>query len=45
MFVKVIYDADLRKRMGSFGRWLAEKKFSADKMVDQTLEVYKSLVA
>jgi glycosyltransferase involved in cell wall biosynthesis len=40
----LLEDPDLRKSMGSFGRRLAEEKFTVDKMVDKTLTVYKSLV-
>jgi len=44
-FVRILLeDPDLRKNMGSFGRKLAEEKFTVDKMVSETLRVYKSLV-
>jgi 1,4-alpha-glucan branching enzyme len=44
-FVRMLLeDSDLRKKMGSFGRKLAEKGFTIDKMVSGTLRVYKSLV-
>jgi glycosyltransferase involved in cell wall biosynthesis len=44
-FVRILLeDSDLRKNMGSFGRKLAEKEFTVDKMVSETLRVYKSLV-
>ena len=36
-------DENLRKSLGSFGRELVEKEFTINKMVDQTLELYKSL--
>lgn len=37
-------DANLRRRMGILGRKLVEKKFTVDKMVNNTLQVYKSLL-
>lgn len=37
-------DPNLRKKMGMFGRKLVEKEFTADKMVDKTLKVYKLLL-
>ena len=44
-FVSILLeDSDLRKKMGFFGRKLAEKEFTVDKMVNETLKVYKSLV-
>jgi len=44
-FIRILLeDANLRKSMGSFGRKLAEKKFTVDKMVGETLRVYESLV-
>jgi len=44
-FIRILLeDPDLRKNMGSFGRKLAEEKFTVDKMVSDTLRVYKSLV-
>jgi len=43
-FVRILLeDANLRKNMGSFGRRLVEKEFTIDKMVSETLRVYKSL--
>ena len=42
-YIGILYEnRDLVKSMGSFGRKLVEKKFTADKMVDETLKVYKS---
>jgi glycosyltransferase involved in cell wall biosynthesis len=42
-FIRVLYeDRKLRESMGSFGRDLAEKEFSVDRMVDRTLKVYDS---
>jgi glycosyltransferase involved in cell wall biosynthesis len=38
-------DSKLRESMGSFGRRLVEKGYSADHMVDRTLKVYESLCA
>jgi glycogen(starch) synthase len=44
-FIRILLeDADLRRNMGSFGRKLVEEKFTVDKMVRETLRVYKSLV-
>jgi len=44
-FIRILLeDPDLRKNMGSFGRKLAEEKFTVDKMVSETLRVYNSLV-
>jgi len=44
-FIRILLeDPDLRKNMGSFGRKLAEEKFTVDKMVSETLSIYKSLV-
>jgi len=43
-FVRMLYDDEnLRKSMGSFGRKLVEKEFAINKMVDRTLELYKSM--
>jgi glycosyltransferase involved in cell wall biosynthesis len=43
-FIRILYnDENLRKSMSSFGRSLAEKEFTIDKMVDKTLKVYESL--
>ena len=43
-FIRTLFeDANLRKNMGSFGRKLVEEEFTVDKMVDETLKVYKSL--
>ena len=43
-FVGMLYDNEnLRKSMGSFGRKLVEKEFAINKMVDRTLELYKSM--
>jgi glycosyltransferase involved in cell wall biosynthesis len=43
--IRMLYnDKNLRKSMGSFGRELFEKEFTSDKMVDQTLKVYDSLL-
>lgn len=44
-FIRILFeDANLRKNMGSFGRKLVEKEFTVDKMVDETLKVYESLL-
>jgi glycosyltransferase involved in cell wall biosynthesis len=44
MFIRMLYhDENLMKSLGSFGRELVEKEFTVKKMVDQTLELYKSL--
>lgn len=44
-FIRILLeDAILRKNMGSFGRKLAEKEFTVDKMVNETLKVYESLL-
>ena len=44
-FVRILLeDPDLSKNMGSFGRKLAEKKFTVDEMASATLRVYDSLV-
>jgi len=44
-FVRMLYeDENLRKSMGSFSRKLVEKEFTVNKMVDQTLEVYKAML-
>jgi len=44
MFIRMLYDdGNLRKNMGSFGRKLVEKEFTVDKMVLETLKVYKSI--
>jgi len=37
------HDSDLRRRMGNFGRKKVEEEFTVDRMVSETLEVYKSL--
>ena len=43
-FIKILYeDVNLRKNMGSTGRELLEKEFTTDKMIDNTLKVYKSV--
>ena len=39
----LLEDEDLRKSMGSCGRKLVAKEFTIDKMVDETLKIYKSL--
>ena len=44
-FIKVLYrNPNLRKSMGLFGRKLVEKEFTVDKMVNETLKVYESLL-
>jgi len=44
-FIKILVeDPNLRKRMGSFGRRLAENEFSIDQMINKTIKVYDSLV-
>jgi glycosyltransferase involved in cell wall biosynthesis len=40
----LLEDANLREKMGSFGRRLVEKEFTLDRMASKTLKVYKSLV-
>jgi glycosyltransferase involved in cell wall biosynthesis len=43
LFINKLYEnPDLGRKMGMFGRKLVEKEFTVDKMVDQTLKVYKS---
>jgi glycosyltransferase involved in cell wall biosynthesis len=42
---RLINDPNLRKRMGVNGREIAEKHFSEEKVVTQTLSVYKGLVS
>lgn len=43
-FINILYeDKRLRENMGSLGRELVERNFSVDRMIDQTLLVYKSL--
>lgn len=39
--VKLLKDAELRKKMGQAGLARARRKFSADRMVQETLKVYK----
>jgi len=41
---KVYEDPDLRERMGKFGRKLVEQEYTVNKMVDETLRVYSSLI-
>jgi len=41
----LIADADLRKRMGKESRARAEREFSSERVVSETLAVYRSLVA
>jgi glycosyltransferase involved in cell wall biosynthesis len=42
-FIRILLeDADLREKMGSFGRRLVENEFTVDNMVDRTLKVYES---
>jgi glycosyltransferase involved in cell wall biosynthesis len=41
---KLCADPNLRKKMGLLGRKSAEKEFTADKMVNETLKVYESLL-
>jgi glycosyltransferase involved in cell wall biosynthesis len=44
-FIRILLeDANLREKMGSFGRKLVEKEFTIEKMVDGTLKVYESLL-
>lgn len=44
--IRMLYDDEnLRKNMGSFGRKMVEKEFTVDKMVDETLKVYESLLS
>jgi len=44
-FIRILLeDANLREKMGSFGRKLVEKEFTVDKMVIKTLKVYESLL-
>lgn len=45
-FCELLYeDEPLRKQMGLTGRQMAEQDFSIDKMVSQTVDVYKTLSA
>jgi glycogen(starch) synthase len=45
IFIKKLYeDPNLRRKMGLFGRKLLEKEFTIDKMVNETLAVYNSLL-
>jgi len=45
-FIKILYEnPDLRKKMGAYGRELAEKNFSYEKMTTETLKVYESLLS
>jgi len=41
---KLLEDPDLRKRMGSRGREIAVNKFSIEKVVQETLAVYRELM-
>jgi glycogen(starch) synthase len=44
-FIRILFEnPDLRTKMGSFGRKLAEDNFTVDKMVNKTLIVYNSLI-
>ena len=44
--IRILFeDANLRKKMGSFGRRLVEKEFTVDRMVGKTLKVYESLLS
>ena len=46
IFINKLYeDPNLRRKMGMFGRKLVEKEFTVDKMVDDTLKVYESLLS
>jgi len=43
--IEMLYgDEKLRKSLGTSGRKLVEKEFSIEKMIDQTLKVYESLL-
>jgi len=43
-YISILYeDSGLRRKMGMLGRKLVEQKFSLDKMLNKTLEVYESL--
>lgn len=42
---RLIKDASLRKRMGARGREIAIKEFSVEKVVHETLSVYKELLS
>ena len=45
IFINKLYeDPKLRRKMGMFGRKLLEKEFTVDRMVDETLKVYDSLL-
>ena len=39
--VKLLKDEPLRRRMGAAGQSLANARFSAERMVQETLEVYQ----
>lgn len=41
---KLLADSDSRSKMGFFGRKRVENELSADRMVDETLKVYESLL-
>jgi glycosyltransferase involved in cell wall biosynthesis len=41
---KLCADSNLRSKMGFLGRKLAEEEFTADRMVNETLKVYESLL-
>jgi glycosyltransferase involved in cell wall biosynthesis len=44
-FIKFLYEnQNLSKKMGMFSRKLLEKEFTVDKMVNETLKVYESLL-
>lgn len=45
IFIKKLYeDPNLRRKMGIFGRKLVKEEFTVDKMVDETLKVYESVM-
>ena len=42
--MNLISDKSLRERMGGLGRERAEKEFSSEIIIDQTLRVYESML-
>jgi glycosyltransferase involved in cell wall biosynthesis len=42
--LRLIGDADLRKQLGLAAREEVEKKFSAERMVDNTIRVYEDVL-
>ncbi|HEY6946340.1 MAG TPA: glycosyltransferase family 4 protein [Candidatus Acidoferrum sp.] len=42
--LRVITDAELRKRLSEFGRREVQERFSAERMVDRTIQVYEDVL-